>query len=162
MLGDNQGTIRDAAEWSNGQAFWVEHAVYNAFGEIVDLIGSDSPPTFTYTGREYDTDAELYYYRARWYDANTGQFISEDPLGYAAGDQNLYRYVGNSPTNATDPSGLKKKKRHAPGDGVPEGATILTGPASALPVRPNTVIIVTDRAPDGKGLFWISEANALW
>lgn len=31
---------------------------------------------------------------------------SENPLGFEAGDANLYRYVGNNPTNATDPSGL--------------------------------------------------------
>lgn len=28
-------------------------------------------------------------------------------MGFAAGDENLYRYVGNGPTNATDPSGLR-------------------------------------------------------
>src|SRR5262245_2655320 len=32
------------------------------------------------------------------------------PCGFAAGDTNLYRYVGNAPTNATDPSGLKDYK----------------------------------------------------
>ena len=29
-----------------------------------------------------------------------------DPLGFGGGDPNLYRYVTNAPTNATDPSGL--------------------------------------------------------
>jgi len=33
--------------------------------------------------------------------------FSQDPIGFAGGDANLYRYVGNSPTNATDPSGLE-------------------------------------------------------
>jgi hypothetical protein len=33
-----------------------------------------------------------------------------DPLGYEAGDANLRRYVGNSPTNATDPSGLEEQR----------------------------------------------------
>jgi hypothetical protein len=31
-----------------------------------------------------------------------------DPLGFEAGDANLYRYVGNNPTNATDPTGLEE------------------------------------------------------
>ncbi|MDX9715704.1 MAG: RHS repeat-associated core domain-containing protein [Dissulfurispiraceae bacterium] len=48
----------------------------------------------------------LYYYRARYYDANTGRFISKDPIGFSAGDVNLYRYVGNNPVNWTDPEGL--------------------------------------------------------
>jgi len=56
-------------------------------------------------GREYDGDTCLYYNRARWYDPKIHRFISEDPIGFAAGDANLYRYCGNSPTNFTDPSG---------------------------------------------------------
>lgn len=36
----------------------------------------------------------------------------QDPLGFAAGDANLYRYVGNSPTNFTDPSGLSPVGHH--------------------------------------------------
>ena len=36
-----------------------------------------------------------------------GQFAQRDPLGYAAGDENLYRYVDNRPTDATDPSGME-------------------------------------------------------
>jgi hypothetical protein len=46
------------------------------------------------------------YYRARYYDPGVGRFISEDPIGFDGGDTNLYRYVGNSPLNYTDPSGL--------------------------------------------------------
>lgn len=39
----------------------------------------------------------------RWYDPAVGRWLSEDPLGLAAGDANLYRYVGNSPLTHTDP-----------------------------------------------------------
>ena len=51
-------------------------------------------------------ESGLDYYRARYYDSNVGRFISVDPMGFGAGDTNLYRYVGNGATNATDPSGL--------------------------------------------------------
>ena len=61
---------------------------------------------YGYTGREIETD-ELYYYRARYYDADTQRFISLDPIGFASGDFNFYRYVGNSPLNFRDPLGLK-------------------------------------------------------
>jgi hypothetical protein len=47
----------------------------------------------------------LYYNRARYLDPTTGRWTTQDPLGFAAGDANLYRYVGNTPTLATDPSG---------------------------------------------------------
>ena len=52
-----------------------------------------------------DAETGLYYYRARYYDPAIGRFISADPIGFAGGDANLYRYVGNSPVNWTDPSG---------------------------------------------------------
>src|SRR5262249_45378008 len=42
----------------------------------------------------------------RWYDLQTGQWMSEDPTGILAGDYNLRRYVGNNASNLTDPSGL--------------------------------------------------------
>ncbi len=46
------------------------------------------------------------YFRARTYDPNSGRFLQEDPIGFSAGDLNVYRYVGNNPLNYTDPSGL--------------------------------------------------------
>ncbi|MHC1727321.1 MAG: RHS repeat-associated core domain-containing protein [Syntrophobacteraceae bacterium] len=48
----------------------------------------------------------LYYMRARYYDPGVGRFISEDPIGFAGGDVNLYGYVANDPINAIDPFGL--------------------------------------------------------
>jgi RHS repeat-associated protein len=59
-----------------------------------------------FTGREYDPELDMYYYRARYYDPRLGRFVSQDPLGFAAGDSNLYRYVGNAPLAARDPLGL--------------------------------------------------------
>jgi len=44
------------------------------------------------------------------YDPQISRFISEDPIGFAAGDVNLYRYCGNSPTNFTDPRGIKRDR----------------------------------------------------
>ncbi|MEL7266806.1 MAG: RHS repeat-associated core domain-containing protein, partial [Planctomycetota bacterium] len=46
---------------------------------------------------------------ARYYDSATGQWISQDPIGFAAGDGNLYRYVGNGVSGSTDPSGLDER-----------------------------------------------------
>ena len=62
--------------------------------------------SYRYTGREYDSDTGLYYYRNRWYDPEIGRFISEDPIGFAGGDINLYSYVGNNPQNFVDPFGV--------------------------------------------------------
>ena len=67
--------------------------------------------SYRYTGREYDADIGLYYYRNRWYDPEIGKFISEDPVGFAGGDINLYSYVGNNPLSLTDPFGNYACKR---------------------------------------------------
>src|SRR5262249_2785433 len=55
----------------------------------------------------YQADSSLQYSRARWYDTLTGRWLSMDPKGFAAGSANLYEYVGDNPTDATDPSGLE-------------------------------------------------------
>ncbi|MCA9421820.1 MAG: RHS repeat-associated core domain-containing protein, partial [Nitrospira sp.] len=60
---------------------------------------------YQFTGREHDGTG-LLYYRARYYSPVIQRFISEDPVGFAGGDPNLYAYVANSPTNKTDSLGL--------------------------------------------------------
>jgi hypothetical protein len=47
----------------------------------------------------------VHYYRARYYDSESQRFLSEDPLGLAAGDPNLYGYTKNNPINFRDPTG---------------------------------------------------------
>jgi len=61
---------------------------------------------FAFTGREWDPETELYYYRARYYDPSQGRFLSEDPLGTETVGH-VYQYVFNNPTNMIDPLGLK-------------------------------------------------------
>ncbi len=79
--------------------------VYDSYGRTLTVFES-APQPFTYTGRELDSESGLYYYRARYFDPQTGRFISEDPIGFAGRDSNLYRYVINNPINSLDPFGL--------------------------------------------------------
>jgi len=60
---------------------------------------------FQYTGR-VPVVGSLYYYRARFYDTSIARFISEDPSGFVAGNANLFSYVGGSPLQFRDPTGL--------------------------------------------------------
>ena len=83
----------------------VETYSYDVFGEPNTTSTIGNP--YYFTGRRYDTETDLYYYRARYYDHVTGRFLQVDPLGYED-SMNLYSYVGNNPVSWLDPLGLKK------------------------------------------------------
>ena len=92
----------------------VERYVYGDYGELTILDASGSLPLiesaignpFTYTGRRFDNETGLYYYRARFYDPDRGRFLTRDPLGYADG-MGVYGYVNNNPLQWIDPFGLE-------------------------------------------------------
>lgn len=75
---------------------------YDPYGQPT-ASGADSTNPYTFTGRESDGTG-LLYYRNRYYDPESGRFISQDPIGYAGGT-NLYQYALSSPTTYTDPTG---------------------------------------------------------
>ena len=109
-LPDHQGSVRTLVEYdpAAGTTSTERQIIYDAFGNIIG--GSDPAPTtgslFLYTARPTDPDTGLQNNLNRWYDASIGRWISMDPIGFAAGDVNLYRYVGNGATVGVDPQGL--------------------------------------------------------
>ena len=116
-LSDHQGTVRDWATFDDtASTTSVEtHIRYSSFGAIDSVTdGSGNPlassliPPASFTGQLYDADADLLYYRARWYDPQLGKFINDDLMGFEAGDANVSRYVGNGVTTARDATGLQE------------------------------------------------------
>ena len=101
---------------------------YDNFGNVLSQTGSLTNP-FQYTGRELDSEIGLFYYRARYYDANTGRFIAEDPTGFGSGDPNFYRYVMNNPLILIDPSGRKCTCAYA----ISTGDFVCFGPGDTEP-----------------------------
>ncbi len=99
---DGLGSI---TELTDGTGAIVQRYRYDAFGALLASPGPVTQP-YTFTGREFDAETGLYYYRARFYDPTAGRFVQEDPIGFAGGDTNLYGYVLNDPVNRIDPSGL--------------------------------------------------------
>ena len=96
-LTDSSGTIVNAYD-------------YDSYGRPMFGTTSFDQP-FAYTGREWDATTGLYHYRARSYDAETGRFLQEDPIGFAAGDLNVYRYVENNSLSFTDPTGMTASEK---------------------------------------------------
>jgi len=103
---------------------------YDSFGRIVAQSGTLANP-FTYTGREFDPEIELYFYRSRYLDPRSARFTSEDLYNLAIQqlpsqlqqhlfpssanlpglktnpqNQNRYPYVNNDPINRIDPFGF--------------------------------------------------------
>lgn len=113
-LKDHLGSVVDITD-NTGNI--VQHFVYSAFGEIkkvTDKNGNElSNPIlehhFAFTGREFDEESNLYFYRARSYDPQVGRFFTIDPhsgeLINPISHINKNIYVGNSPIMFNDPSG---------------------------------------------------------
>jgi RHS repeat-associated protein len=102
---DGLGSI---SSLTNSNAGLAESYTYDSYGSVTGSTGTLTNP-FQYTGREFDPETNLYYYRNRSYDVSSGRFNSEDPLRFSAG-VNFYRYVKNSPVDFVDPFGLKVQK----------------------------------------------------
>ena len=81
---------------------------YSAFGvKKQESTTVDNPFTFIGSKGYFDNQPiGLYSMSARYYDPVTARFLSKDPKGFDAGDENLYRYVENNPVNEINPSGL--------------------------------------------------------
>jgi RHS repeat-associated protein len=84
----------------------IEAYRYDAFGQFASWSRGSFNSRFKFTGREYHEAFGIYEYRNRAYHPGLGRFLSEDPMGFAAGDSNMFRYCGGDPVNHTDPFGL--------------------------------------------------------
>jgi RHS repeat-associated protein len=84
----------------------AQNYTYDSFGNTTNSQGSQTN-FVRYTGREFDTETNLYYYRKRYYDPLAGRFLSEDPI-YFQGGIDFYRYVDNDPIAFADPYGLQE------------------------------------------------------
>jgi RHS repeat-associated protein len=74
---------------------------YDAFGTLA--FGTPTSP-FGYSGQYQDATSGFVNDRARWYQAQTGEFTTRDPD--FAGTDTAYTYAGDDPVNEDDPSGL--------------------------------------------------------
>jgi len=77
---------------------------YDSYGRLTASTGTLTNP-FQFTGRDFDAETQLNFYRARYYDDSVGRFVNEDPSEFE-GDNDFYAYVRNNPVVWIDPLGL--------------------------------------------------------
>jgi RHS repeat-associated protein len=79
---------------------------YDSFGNLTASTGT-ARNYFEYTGRDFDSETSLNFYRARYYDPTIGRFLNEDPIRWFSGTADFYGYVHNDPVGLVDPFGLR-------------------------------------------------------
>ncbi len=103
MITDGNGNVL-----AGGERGGKSHITYKPYGEILrtDSYGPDITK-FKYTGQEEDRESGLYYYKARYYDASLGRFLSSDTEANALSPSgmNTFMYVEGNPNSYTDGSG---------------------------------------------------------
>jgi len=101
---DHLGTPQRLSSATTGAVVWS--AGYQAFGlAVVDPL-STVENNLRFPGQYFDAETGLHYNWMRTYDPGTGRYTQVDPIGFAGGDVDLYRYVFNRPGSLADPSGL--------------------------------------------------------
>ena len=92
----------------------IHRLTYTPYGKATFLTAnwameatpSDQYWEYQFQGLKINGATGLAYSRNRDYSPTLGRFIILDPVGFEAGDINLYRFVGNNPVVWSDPSGL--------------------------------------------------------
>jgi RHS repeat-associated protein len=84
----------------------AQSVLYDAWGKQWTTGSLGDTNRLRWKGLVWDGDvSQLYYMRNRWYDPQTGRFLSEDPIGLDGGI-NAYAFAGADPINGSDPLGL--------------------------------------------------------
>ena len=97
---DHLGSIREHVASAGTLMLRRDYDPWGTLSATAAAVGS-----WAFTGREWDSEIGLHYYRARYYESSLGRFIGEDPNRPADGPHH-YRYVQNNPVTFTDPTGL--------------------------------------------------------
>jgi RHS repeat-associated protein len=107
-LWDHLGTPRHLADQNESTytTTVTNHRAYDSFGNLTAETNSAVDLLFGFTGKPFDDDTSQQNNVNRWYDAVLGQWATEDPIQFRAGDPNIRRYISNAPLAGTDPLGL--------------------------------------------------------
>ena len=131
IITDNQGSVRFVVNAETGDV--AQRLDYDSFGRVLRDTNPGFQP-FGFQGGLYDPDTGLVEFGCRWYDAETGRWISKDPI-LLDGGWNVYAFCDNDPVNRTDPSGMCESVTWAWVKGFGQGFMEVPKSALAFPVE---------------------------
>jgi RHS repeat-associated protein len=99
--------LRNVREVTRRDGTWLLSRRFGPYGAQIEEAGAVSfELRYRWTGREYDAETGLYFFRSRYYDVAARRFVQEDPVGYLGG-RSLYQYGEGNPLSGRDPDGLR-------------------------------------------------------
>ena len=156
-LTDIQGTVWGYVDSQNNiVARWQ----YDAWGNVVDeYVAASAAPLarirYRFQGREWSAATGLINFRMRWYDAETGRWLSKDPISLSGG-LNLYSFCLNDSLSFIDPNGTAKVGNR----GLRGAGALLTPlafvPGLVIPMR------LTNTFPEHRHIFFDDGTNIGW
>ncbi len=157
MISDQLGSVRLVVDAATGTSV-AQRLDYDEFGRVAHEEGAADFQPFGYAGGLYDRGTGLVHFGVREYDPDAGRWSTKDPMGFGAGDTNLYGYAVNDPMNVIDPSGMWAitdpvivNAAAGFGDGISLGMT------AAI----REILGTNDMVDFGSGAYWGSFAAGL-
>ena len=172
---DSSGNAVERCEYQD----YGEPEFFNAAG--TPIAGSAIANPYLFTGRRYDAETGLYYYRTRYLDPAAGRFVSGDAIGIwgdAANLGNAFSYVGGNPWSRIDPMGLANERGPYSNSmsnmmdagivsGGPGGGGIgidlgggLGGPVD-IKIDPDAIAYANERGPYGRSMSNVEDAGII-
>jgi len=154
IITDYLGTPAEMYD-DKGKRVWA--CELDIYGKVRTLEGKAEDCPFRYQGQYEDVETGLYYNRFRYYSADEGGYISQDPIGLEGNNPNLYAYVSDT-NDYIDVFGLSPYSGKPPEPGRPTlentGGRFQPGRGSGH-YRPNSDFNNTKGWIDRRGNLWV-------
>jgi RHS repeat-associated protein len=160
ILTDHIGTPTVMYDDAGREVWSIE---LDTYGEVRGLDGVRAACPFRWPGQYEDEETGLYYNRHRYYDPESGQYASWDPIGLAGGPRPM-AYVSD-PTKETDPLGLSCKADDTPHVFWSGGNPAMEAAANWAEAHGAVTLEMTSRGENAarfaENLAW-EEARPIW
>ncbi|WP_159834322.1 RHS repeat domain-containing protein [Burkholderia sp. 8Y] len=125
---DHLGTPQELYD-NRRRVVWA--ADFTAYGKMRRVLKQEVDNPIRFPGQYFDAESGLHYNRFRYYDAQAGRYVNQDPIGLLGGT-NTYAYAENRPSIATDALGLAAAVWNGAQIGAEVGTAVEPGVGTAI------------------------------